>query len=1129
MKALFGMITILAVMVVHAPATTHYVDLNNTNPVPPYAGWGTAATNIQDAVDAATDGDEILATNGVYQTGGRTVNGYTLTNRVVVDKVVTVQSVNGPLVTIIQGYQIPGDITGDSAVRCVYATNGVTLSGFTLTNGATLNGDEDYGINFGGGLYCEDNVAVSNCVITGCAASDSGGGVEGGTLNNCVLTSNQSYNAGGAFATILTNCVLVDNSSTFGGGASSSLLVNCTLATNSSTGWYGLGGGGGAYDSTLVNCTLIANHSANGGGVYGDWWSPPILINCVFYNNSADGNGGGAESCNLNNCTFVGNSAYGGGGADGSTLDNCTLTGNSAVYGGGTESCTVNNCTLAANGASYGGGADGSDLNSCLVISNSVNATGAGAFDSTLNNCTVWGNTASDGTGGIEGSVAYNCIIFANDPWNQYLSSLDYCCTLPLPDNGSGNFTSDPLLVDPANGDFHLQSDSPCINAGNNSYVTTTDDLDGNPRIMGLVVDLGAYEFPIAAAIGADYTNVTAGFTVNFISQLFVGNVSGSILDFGDGTVVSNQLSGAHSWAALGDYAVTLTVFSDDYPAGISATVTVHVAAGISYVSLNSTNPVPPYTSWDTAATNIQDAVDAAYAAGTIWVSNGVYQTGMETVDGSISNRITVTGPLTIQSVNGSDVTTIDGGGAVRCVYLATNALLAGFTFTNGISTGDGGGVFCAAADVVLSNCLFTGNSASGSGGGASGGQFFNCTFISNSAANNGGGAESATLNNCTLTGGSAGGSGGGADQGVLNNCQLLFNTATYGGGANNSTLTGATISGNSAYWAGGGAESSTLNDCVISANFANATAGSSGGGADSSTLTNCLLSSNSVSYYGGGAQACKLDGCTLTGNWAGDCGGAVYSTLNNCTISGNSAYYGGGVGHGTATNCFITGNIAIGGGGGGEECTLVNCLVVSNAAYYFVYGGGGALLSTLVNCTVANNSGTGPCGIAACAVFNSVVQNNFDDSGALANYGDYLGIYEYTFSNSCTMPLPPGLGNFTNDPAFVNWTAGDFHLQSNSPCINSGNNAYVTSATDLDGNPRIVSGTVDIGAYEFQSPSSVLSYAWAQQYGLPTDGTGGLYRPRWRRHEQLAGVDYRHGSHRSIVGSKNAGSCFNQ
>jgi len=62
--------------------------------------------------------------------------------------------------------------------------------------------------------------------------------------------------------------------------------------------------------------------------------------------------------------------------------------------------------------------------------------------------------------------------------------------------------------------------------------------------------------------------------------------------------------------------------------------------------------------------------------------------------------------------------------------------------------------------------------------------------------------------------------------------------------------------------------------------------------------------------------------------------------------------------------------------------------------------------------------------------------------------------------------------------------------LQSNSPCINAGYNGCAPSGSDLDGNPRIVGGRVDIGAYEFQSPTSLISYAWLQQYCLPTDGS---------------------------------------
>jgi hypothetical protein len=122
-------------------------------------------------------------------------------------------------------------------------------------------------------------------------------------------------------------------------------------------------------------------------------------------------------------------------------------------------------------------------------------------------------------------------------------------------------------------------------------------------------------------------------------------------------------------------------------------------------------------------------------------------------------------------------------------------------------------------------------------------------------------------------------------------------------------------------------------------------------------------------------------------------------------------------------------------------------------------------------------------------SVNNSIVYSNTAAVGP--NYSE--GILQY----SCTTPMPTdGVGNITNEPAFINAMAGDLHLQPNSPCINAGLNAYVCNPTDFDGNPRIAGATVDIGAYEFQGHGSVISYAWLQQYGLPTDGSADFADP---------------------------------
>ena len=210
---------LLLFFLISAFAETHYVSLSGLHTAP-FTSWATAARDIQSAIDAASAGDTVLVTNGVYAAGGIFAAG--VTNRVAITNAVTVQSVNGPAMTIIQG---AGPV-GDSAVRCAYVGTNAVLEGFTLTSGATRSSGY-YHEQCGGGVWCESSGVLSNCAVTGNSAI-SGGGAYQGTLYNCTLTGNSAYlSGGGAYKGTLYNCTLTGNSATSGGGASGGTLYNC--------------------------------------------------------------------------------------------------------------------------------------------------------------------------------------------------------------------------------------------------------------------------------------------------------------------------------------------------------------------------------------------------------------------------------------------------------------------------------------------------------------------------------------------------------------------------------------------------------------------------------------------------------------------------------------------------------------------------------------------------------------------------------------------------------------------------------------------------------------------------------------------------------------------------------------
>ncbi|HEX5220261.1 MAG TPA: choice-of-anchor Q domain-containing protein [Verrucomicrobiae bacterium] len=445
-----------------------YVNVNSASPVTPFTSWATAARVIQDAIEVSAAGDLILVTNGVYQTGGLAVFA-SQTNRVALTKALTVQSINGPDVTIIRGYQLPGVTNGDGAVRCAYLTNGAALIGFTLTNGATFGLGYYFDYQSGGGAYLYPGGTLSNCILAGNVAYGDGGGARSGTLVNCSLIGNRAFVDGGAALwSTLSNCYLFNNrADSNGGGVYSGSLDNCTVISN-----YAGANGGGASDSTLRNCNLVRNSASAGGGVAGG---------------------------TIINSTVVSNSAATGGGASGSFVTNCVLPWNTATTGGGASFCNVKNSSILGNTAAMGGGSYSGSLENTLVISNRANQ-GGGANQNVMRNCTIVFNEADQG-GGLYFGRMYNSICYYNTSTNgeNYQQGAgdvgNRNCVKPLPAVGTGNFTNAPLFQNETAGDFRLQPMSPCINAGRNADAPEGPDLSANSRIAGGTVDLGAYEF----------------------------------------------------------------------------------------------------------------------------------------------------------------------------------------------------------------------------------------------------------------------------------------------------------------------------------------------------------------------------------------------------------------------------------------------------------------------------------------------------------------------------------------------------------------------------------------------------------------------------------------------------------
>jgi len=258
----------------------------------------------------------------------------------------------------------------------------------------------------------------------------------------------------------------------------------------------------------------------------------------------------------------------------------------------------------------------------------------------------------------------------------------------------------------------------------------------------------------------------------------------------------------------------------------------------------------------------------------------------------------------------------------------------------------------------------------------------------------------------------------------TLSNCNFSGNTAFYGGGMYNNgsspTLSNCTFSGNSANTAGGG---------IININ-------------SSPSVINCTFSGNSASSGGGiynENSAPSMTNCTFSGNTANPYGGGMFNAYNsspsmiNCTFSGNSALSGGGI-----YNYY-------------SSPSIINCIIWNNQNHAG---------STSTSASIYNNNGSPD-------ISYSLIAN----SGGSNSWNTSIGV-----NGGNNIDLDPQFITPV-DPATAPTTGGNLRLQPCSPAINAGSNASVPSGitTDLDGNPRFYnSGTVDMGAYEYQGEKNI-------------------------------------------------------
>jgi uncharacterized repeat protein (TIGR01451 family) len=1050
---------------------------------PPTCDYGT----IQAAVDAATPGDVIKVAAGTYSgvQGRPAPAGYSyssvVTQVVYVSKTVTIQGGY----TTATGFADPPDpvnnpttLDAQTLGRALFIAGDAspTVAGLHITGG-DAEGQNGHSMNdAGAGIYVVGATAtIKDNWITGNVA-DTGGGIymasSATTLSGNEISGNAATGYGGGLClsqsdALVSGNTIADNTAGNRGGGLSLLSSGATLNRNTITRNTAGDEGGGGYlnnsdDATLNGNTIVTNTAANdGGGLYLSS-SDATLDNNVIANNranSATGNGCGlyiyASSPLLRHNTIVrgfGNYPKGIYVYGGTSMPSQPVFYNTIIGDHYVGIITYGNVWVRMDGTLWGTG--------------------------------VWENTSSDwGTAG--GGTVHT---------------------------GTVNIWADPGFVNPGALDYHIGAGSATVDAG--VRPTVVDDLDGEPRPMGLAPDIGADEH---ARPGVNLrkwpwqTLLNYGDTVTF-TLVVTGVGTGPV----DAVVLTDELppeqrvvdsattrgtcdpTPASGWGGrytcnlgtlnVGESArvtltaeITSTVPSWGLPRELSNSAwatgtqgadlaTAEVYAQDCHARLND----DPHE-WD----SVQAAVDASTQPTDV-VKVAGYCTEVNERDGLsqiayISKTLTIqggytTGEWTIPDPD-THPTTLDAQAQGRGVYVTGDVTptLAGLYILDGDASGLGG------------------HQGSPSGSDAGGGVYVV--------------TATATISDCRIS------SGG----------------ARYGGGLylyhSPSRLLGNTIYGNYASGSGGGLylyqSPSRLLGNAIDSNYATSNGGGlylydSGAALDGNTIED----NHAIEENGGGLylyqSPAALAGNSIRSNGADQAGGGLYLTQSPATLAGDTIDYnhaasGAGLylsnSAAVLSRSTIIGNLATGDGGGlsllYSDAVLTNTIVASNQAGadgggLFLFYSDAALTNTIVAGNQAGTDGGGiHSGNSSPRLVHTTIAHNDDSSGrgvyisgegatitwintivAGHDHGVFLesgaSVFDATLWNNALVDFTNNITHTNDhygDPAFVNPGAGDYHIGPASAAIDQGVDAGVRD--DVDGDARPLGSGYDLGADE--------------------------------------------------------------